>query len=976
MTLVPPTLAAALAARYTIERELGRGGMATVYLARDLKHDRPVALKLLSPDLAAVLGPERFQREIRMAARLQHPHILAVHDSGEAAGRLWFTMPFVDGESLRDRLRRERQLAVEDAVRIGREAALALDHAHRHGVVHRDIKPENILLTAEGQVLIADFGVARALQGEDETLTQTGLAVGTPTYMSPEQGAGERELDGRSDLYSLGCVVYEMLAGEPPHTGPSAQAILARRLTEPVRPLRSTRDSVPATVEAAVMRALARAPADRFPSTAEFARALETRDRVAPAGLGRRRLLVAAIAAATVLAAGVTWLARHPAPPASTARATIAILPFAVRGNPALAYMGEGIVELLSTKLDGAGDLRAVDPRALLSAVRGRSGELAPDDGRAVARRFGAERYVLGSVLQIGDSVRLSAGLYQAGGALQASAESVAREADIGRAVDEVARLLLGRMSTTPADRLESIGAVTTASFPALRAYLDGQQAFRAGQLDSAVAAFRRATELDTAFALAWYRLATAATWNNQDSLWHEAMDRAVHHAKRLSARDRALVEAQHSWRLGRLIESERRYHEIVSAYPDDQEAWFWLGDVRLHTNFLNGRGIAEAEPALRRALALDPRDWQARGHLEGLLRRIGRGAAADSVDTPPDTTSPTFAFVRRDAPGAAGQREAILQAATPRQLYILAVWLLQSGYDPATGLRIATMLTEAGRPPPWRAHGHLLLGCERLAGGRWDAADTEFAAAERLLPEDGLPYRALFAVSSPVPVPDSTLRGLARRLRAWKPAPLRGHNDDKLSPTAALDGSRTLVRRFLIALLDLRLGSTKAAAEQATALGSIQDSDSAGSLAQDLAATINASLAAGGNDADGVLRALETQRFIVFDYRFLFPLHSHGAARLLRASALAEVGREDEALGWLDGLMRADVSVLDRQFLRAPAYRVAGEIYERRGDRHAALEAYGRFVELWREADPVVQEQVKAARDRMAALAAGPRTR
>src|SRR5262250_827662 len=234
-------LAAGLRERYVLERALGRGGMATVYLAQDLKHDRSVALKVLLPELAAFLAPDRFQREIRLAARLQHPHILTVHDSGEAAGQLWFTMPYVEGESLRDRLRRERQLGVEDAVRITREAALAPEYAHEHGIVHRDIKPENLLLTKDGSTLVADFGIARALGG-DEHLTQTGMSVGTPAYMSPEQASGDKALDARTDVYSLGAVLYEMLAGEPPFTGPTAQAVLLRKVTENPRPLRSLRD--------------------------------------------------------------------------------------------------------------------------------------------------------------------------------------------------------------------------------------------------------------------------------------------------------------------------------------------------------------------------------------------------------------------------------------------------------------------------------------------------------------------------------------------------------------------------------------------------------------------------------------------------------------------------------------------------------------------------------------------------------------
>ncbi|HEX9054603.1 MAG TPA: serine/threonine-protein kinase, partial [Gemmatimonadales bacterium] len=270
-------LESGLSGRYALAHELGRGGMATVFLAQDLKHDRPVALKVLLPELAATLGPDRFQREIRFAARLQHPHILTVLDSGETAGQLWFTMPYVEGESLRARLRREGQLALKDALRIAREAAQALHYAHSRQIVHRDIKPENILLTADGSTLVADFGIARGLGGEGgEALTQTGMSVGTPQYMSPEQANGTKGIDARSDIYSLGCVLYELLAGEPPYTGPSAQVILMRRFTDPVPSVRKLRANVPEGVDQAIQRALAVVPGDRFPTAAAFAEALET----------------------------------------------------------------------------------------------------------------------------------------------------------------------------------------------------------------------------------------------------------------------------------------------------------------------------------------------------------------------------------------------------------------------------------------------------------------------------------------------------------------------------------------------------------------------------------------------------------------------------------------------------------------------------------------------------------------------------
>ncbi len=268
-------LNSSLRGRYVLERELGQGGMATVYLARDVRHERQVALKLLKPELAAIVGIDRFLSEIRTTANLQHPHILPLFDSGEVDGFLYFVMPLVEGESLRNRLDRERQLPVAEATRIALDAAEALDYAHRHGVIHRDIKPANIMLH-DGRVLITDFGIALAVQQAGGTrLTETGLSLGTPSYMSPEQATGEHLIDGRSDLYSLGCVLYEMLAGQPPHVGPTAQAILVKILTDQPTPVSELRAAVPPHIEAVVHTALARLPADRFQTAQDFARALE-----------------------------------------------------------------------------------------------------------------------------------------------------------------------------------------------------------------------------------------------------------------------------------------------------------------------------------------------------------------------------------------------------------------------------------------------------------------------------------------------------------------------------------------------------------------------------------------------------------------------------------------------------------------------------------------------------------------------------
>ncbi|MBI3982980.1 MAG: serine/threonine-protein kinase [Gemmatimonadetes bacterium] len=293
-------LKSALADRYSIERELGAGGMATVYLARDLKHDRQVAVKVLKPELAAVVGAERFLGEIKVTANLQHPHILPLHDSGEAEGFLFYVMPYVEGESVRERLTREKQLPVADAVRIATEVAAALDYAHRRGVIHRDIKPENILLH-DGQALVADFGIALAVSSAGGArLTETGMSLGTPHYMSPEQAMGEREITARSDVYALGVTLYEMLVGEPPFTGPTAQAIVAKLLTDDPHPIAQLRRTVPPHVEVAVMTALEKLPADRFTSGAAFAEALAA-GSVRVGGVSRR------IATARVAPTGAAW---------------------------------------------------------------------------------------------------------------------------------------------------------------------------------------------------------------------------------------------------------------------------------------------------------------------------------------------------------------------------------------------------------------------------------------------------------------------------------------------------------------------------------------------------------------------------------------------------------------------------------------------------------------------------------------------
>ena len=425
------TLRDALAERYAVERELGRGGMATVFLAEDLKHRRPVAIKLLHPELAAALGggAERFLREIAIAARLQHPHILPLYDSGAASGLLFYVMPYVEGESLRDRLDREKQLSLEETLRITGEVAGALAYAHSHGVVHRDIKPENIMLSG-GSAVVADFGIARALSaaGEAHHLTQTGTVIGTPAYMSPEQATGSVEIDGRSDEYSLACVTYEMLVGEPPFTGSTAQAIIARHSLDSVSPPSIVRATIPDTVERAVLRALAKVPADRYPTTALFAEALAAPG--APLGAGTRRttratpaarwiglprgVVLAGVALVVAVAGwGVLARVRGRARPSGVEAGgldprRVAVLYFEpASSNTDLAYLADGLTEALIADLKRVVGLDVVSKNGV---ARYRNPEIPPD---SVARALSVGTLVRGSVEATGNRYRISVRLVE-----------------------------------------------------------------------------------------------------------------------------------------------------------------------------------------------------------------------------------------------------------------------------------------------------------------------------------------------------------------------------------------------------------------------------------------------------------------------------------------------------------------------------------------------------------------------------------
>jgi eukaryotic-like serine/threonine-protein kinase len=647
-----------LADRYRLERELGRGGMATVFLAHDFRHDRSVALKVLHPELAATLGPERFLREIKLAARLQHPHILTVHDSGETDGQLWFTMPFVEGESLRDRLRRDKQLPIEDALRIATDAARALDYAHQHGVVHRDIKPENLLLTTDGSTLVADFGIARALSGGDDHLTQTGMSVGTPTYMSPEQAAGERGLDARTDIYSLACVLYEMLAGEPPFTGPTAQAVIAKRLTGEVPRVRHVRPSVPDEMEHAVTQALAPVAADRFASAAEFARAL--RPTVAtptvplvPAagpsssGWTRRRMPVVATALVLGFLIGLgvlfAWRRSHSGgddEPGGVKR--VAVLPFENLGDSSDAYFADGVSDEIRGKMSQIVGL-AIIARASSNEYRHTS-----KTPQEIARELGAE-YLLTATVRWekhpdGTSrVRVSPELVRVQpGAVPTTQWQQGFDAaltDVFQVQADIASQVASALDVALTDSTRRELAVRpTKNLDAYDAYLRAKEIrtgdIAPGVLHAAEAEFQRAIALDSTFAAAWAELATTHVLlfrlGGTQARDAEAAGREVERATALGPTLPDIHAANGLYQQvvrGDAASALREYEAGLHAAPNRSDL---LGLASSAEVILGRSGAALSH--LERAARLDPRSADVAAGLSDIylgLRRYGEAQAA-----------------------------------------------------------------------------------------------------------------------------------------------------------------------------------------------------------------------------------------------------------------------------------------------------------------------------------------------------------
>jgi len=727
----PARLAAALADRYTIQRELGQGGMATVYLAEDLKHHRWVAIKVLRPELAQALGPERFLREIETTASLRHPHILPLHDSGEAAGFLYYVMPFVEGESLRDRLSRERQLPIEEALQIAREVADALSYAHGRQIVHRDIKPENILLES-GHAVVADFGIARAVSAAGGArLTETGLAVGTVQYMSPEQAAGDQDLDGRSDLYALGCVLYEMLAGQPPFSGPTAESVVRQHMMAAPPPVAQLRPAVPPAVSAALERALAKTPADRFNPVAQFSDALRhgTGPLAGPAPAPpptstapsrRRPMLVLGFLALLAIAAVLLW--RRGAGAGRAEAASVAVLPFVdLSPDRASAYLGDGMAETLINALANVPGL-SVAARTSAFAFRDKA-----EDVRLIGQELGVATVLEGSVQRSGERLRVTAQLVKTADGLHLWSQSFDRStADIFAVQDEVARAVVTALKGQLLDRQPGPGPGTRDP-AAYDAFLQGRFFWgkrTVADIDRAIGLFGEAIARDSTYAEAWAGLADASLTRPFYSLAPSAdfLPKAREAAEHALALNPDLADAHTT--LGYILAmyywdwegSEREIQRGIALNPKYALAHKWYTDVlmmlgRPEEAFREVQTARQLDPLSANILAILGEVFSTRGQDDSALVQYQKALDIDPAMPLALEKAEHLLWSRGEVERSFALRER-LERVSPRIAVPTAV--LRRAY--AAGGRTAVLRAQLSAPadhriPTDRASWHAQLG-------------------------------------------------------------------------------------------------------------------------------------------------------------------------------------------------------------------------------------------------------------------------
>ena len=964
-------LETALGAAYRVERELGGGGMSRVFLAEEVALRRRVVVKVLAPDLAAGVSGERFRREVQVAAKLQHPHIVPLLAAGQSDSLLYYVMPFVEGESLRQRLAREAELPVAEALRLIRDIADALSHAHRHGIVHRDIKPENVLLS-ERHAVVADFGIAKAIEeGHARTgadgpgLTSVGFTVGTPAYMAPEQAVGDAGTDHRADLYSLGVVAYEMLAGQPPFRGATSQELIAAHVATPPEPLAARRPACPPAVAAAVMRCLEKRPADRPQSADDVLSLLEgsatsaggttvvTAGRPANDAARRRTAwrvgALAAVLIALLLglqATGLIGTRSLVAEGSLTERERVIIADFDNRTSD--STLGLAVTEAFRVDLTQSPLIRPLTPEQVGGVLRRMRRDsvttLGYDLSREIAAREGIRAIVAGEVTGVGGGYVVAARLVETatGNVLAAYRESADAPGQIIHAVDRVSKQLRGRIgeslrATRDAPPLEQ---VTTGSLEALRAFSQALQAVRRGERDRSIGLLEEAIRLDSSFASAHRALGiNLANTGGNPRRRVQALVTAYRLRERLTERERLFAEATYSGLLGPQARDREAaaYQRMLERNPDDFAA---LNNLGLLYHF---RGEpAKALPLYERAFNAEPSSTVFFNLVEA-HHDLGDTAARDSVLAAWDAT------FRTDM-GPSVMRTFIM-ASTGR-------------YDSAAA-RIERLRTDNAESQITRRNAPRMLASLARVQGRLREAHRHAILAARAeygsLPLDSVAaaVTAFERASDDILLLEQPARGV-ERMRAL----LAGSALERLDPLDRpyLDAASLYARAGRADLARRALEARTGALVVDSALGTV----SVDREEYNYRKVIEGQIAAAEGRYDQALAILAES----------------GDTSVQRPWALPDIGRAHDAAGRPDSALAAYNQYLasanvfrtdmDADELARLLFRT-GELYESRADRVRAAERYGRFVQLWKQADPELQPRVAEAKRRLAALAAEP---
>jgi serine/threonine-protein kinase len=1046
-------LRAGLAGRFDVERLLGRGGMGSVFLGRDVTLDRRVAIKVIAPEVATSdILRQRFLQEARTVAKLRHPNIVAVYAAGEADGLLWFAMEYVEGESLRDLLEREGRCDGERGRRILRDLAQALGYAHENGVVHRDVKPENVLLARDGgTALLTDFGVARALESTDGRMTGTGMVLGSPRYMSPEQASGDGTLDGRSDLYSLGLVGYEMFAGRPVVESGTVAAMLVKHLTETPVPLAERTPGTAAAVATAIDRALAKDPAQRWPTGLAMAEALggltpSGGTAAAAAARAPRRPVPKAVAfggtAVAIAASLLTVLlsARGGDGPARgiDPRMSYLVVPFEVQsGDPQVAWLREGSVNMLTLSLGQWQDLQVTDYERTLNLLRDRQLDAATriplDDARALARRANAWTLVMGQVSTTPDSLLVTARLYDvaSGRALEQTQRGIARTDDPRVAFTAVAKDLLNIAKAPGVD--VDIAKTTTTSLEAYRAYLDGVRLLQRWRLREADSAFAVAVARDSTFALAYHKRALGLGWAATSApLYAASAERAVALSGRLPAREQALVRGHAELARGFVRQAAGQQDSAAAAFRAAQaiyaqllakdslsaEAWYGAADADFH---------AQEVP------------WDAAQAAARLTRSLRRFRRTVEIDSSFHLAYAHLVQVYTSATQA--NSGLVLVGDSLRALASEADVRAVGGPAAVTVLRTQAQAAAIAAGRQWvatdadAAYPRKTLMQAYAAAGQWDSAAAVIREAMRR-PETSDPTMPFMVALLEAPRGDraalASARSAVARMTAdsLRTAPLndRVGTVPALMAVAAMYGDLALADRLaaltlsvdttffgvtpLRPILDWSRAIHKVAAGVTTP--EVLTAARRATQAMDAAPATAAGMRFQGAAAPYLL-ALETRDTTWFTmaarwaqqewpeiagFRALWrgdtaaarrialttpppdslrkvPIGNGGIRVLARAQLLAEVGETRRAAETYEAL---DLRRLTQQTFLMPglavwarSFAARARLWEQVGERDRAIAAYDRFADLWQDADPALQPQVRAAREAAARLRESP---